>query len=174
MGYFEIFEDLGVKWKKKLVFKQVNPNLGHQSPSPSLYLVLAAQSAPRGTFPLSLSSPLISLSLTKLSLSTFPLLDKIIMEEHIIKVCATELTFKNFTWKSHFHNQYYLKDYESCIYQSKRKQETYPESLSNLGFFKFLGFHNQKSFVLFSLISKCFEWVDTFLILMSVFRWKKI
>ena len=29
---------------------------------------------------------------------------------HIIKVCAAELTFKIFTWKSHFHNQYYLKD----------------------------------------------------------------
>ena len=43
--------------------------------------------------------------------------DKIILEEHIIKVCTVELTFKIFILKLYFHNQYYLKDRESCIYQ---------------------------------------------------------
>ena len=50
-----------------------------------------------------------------------------------------------------------------------RKQEIYPELFSNLGLFKFFGFHNQRSSLLFSLISKLFQWVGTFLIPMSVF-----
>ena len=62
-----------------------------------------------------------------------------------------------------------LKDHESCIYQINRKQETYSELLFNLGLFKLLSFHNQKSSLLFSLISKFFKWVGTFKIPMGVF-----
>ena len=35
-----------------------------------------------------------------------------------------------------------IKDHESCIYQIIKNQETYSKSLSNLGLFKLLDFHN--------------------------------
>ena len=76
------------------------------------------------------------------------------------------IDFKIFTWKSRFHNQYYLKDREPCIYQIIKweNKKTYLELVSNLGLFKSFGFYNQRSSLLFSLISKCVHWVDTFLI----------
>ena len=74
------------------------------------------------------------------------------------KVCAAKLTFKIFTWKSHFHNQDYLKDRDSFIYQIMKceNKKTYLESLSNLGLFKSLGFDNKRSSLLLSSISKPF------------------
>ena len=53
------------------------------------------------------------------------LLGKIILEEHIIKVCAMKLTFRIFAWKSYFHKQYYLKHCESCIYQIIKRRNIF-------------------------------------------------
>ena len=52
-----------------------------------------------------------------------------------------------------------------------KHQETYPESLSNLKFFKLLDFTIKDLLFYSLLISKLFQWVGTFLIPM-ILRWK--
>ena len=47
-------------------------------------------------------------------------------------------------------------DHESCIHQIIKNQETYLELFFNLGLFKLLNFHNQRSSLLFSFDFQAF------------------
>ena len=83
-----------------------------------------------------------------------------------------KITFRIFTWKSYFHNQYHVKDRESCINRIMRWEDIL-EIIFQSWALQVFWFPQPKIFSSILLISKPFQWMDTFLIPTRMLFWWK-